>query len=77
MDTTDPEIQFDDRGNCNHCNSALELARKIWFPDEKGEKLLNEIFERIKNEEKNKEFDCIIGLSGGVDSSYLAYLAVK
>ena len=77
MDTTDPEIKFDDQGNCSHCNSALDLAKKIWFPDEKGEQILDEIFERIKQEEKKKEYDCIIGLSGGVDSSYLAYLAVN
>jgi asparagine synthetase B (glutamine-hydrolysing) len=77
MDTTDPEIKFDDQGNCNHCNSALELAKEIWFPDEKGEKLLNELFGRIKDEERNKEFDCIIGISGGVDSSYLTWLTVN
>ena len=77
MDTSDPEIQFDKHGNCNHCNSALDLAKETWLPEKKGEKILNEIIERIKLEEKNKEFDCIIGLSGGVDSSFLAYHAVK
>jgi len=77
MDSTDPEIKFDRLGNCNHCNSALGLAERIWFPDERGEKLLNEIFGRIMQTERKKEFDCIIGLSGGVDSSYLAYLAVN
>lgn len=77
MDTTDPDIKFDIRGNCNHCNSALELAKKIWFPDENGEKLLDAIFEKIKHDERNKEFDCVIGLSGGVDSSYLAWLTVN
>ena len=77
MDTTDPEIVFDDQGNCNHCKSALELSEKIWFPDERGEKILDQTIDRIKIEERNKEFDCIIGLSGGVDSSYLAYLAVN
>lgn len=77
MDTTDPEIKFDDRGYCSNCTSALELAERIWFPDEKGEKVLNNIFNRIKNEERKKEFDCIIGLSGGIDSSYLAYLTVN
>ena len=77
MDTTDPEIKFDAQGNCNHCNSALELAKETWFPDANGEKLLDEIFERIKYEERDKEFDCIIGLSGGVDSSYLAWLTVN
>jgi N-acetyl sugar amidotransferase len=77
MDTTDPQITFDDKGNCNHCNSALDQATFIWHQDENGEKKLDEIFERIKREEKNSDFDCIIGLSGGVDSSYLAYLTVK
>jgi len=77
MDTSEPEIKFDDQGNCNHCNSALDRAKKTWFPNEKGERILHEIIERIKLEEKDKEFDCIIGLSGGVDSSYLAYQVVK
>jgi N-acetyl sugar amidotransferase len=77
MDTTDPEIKFDDQGNCNHCNSAIELAGKVWFPDEHGEKYLNSVFEKIRYEERNKEFDCIIGLSGGIDSSYLAWLTVN
>jgi N-acetyl sugar amidotransferase len=76
MDTTDPIIIFNEEGNCSNCGSALELADKIWFPDEKGEKTLDEMFGKIKKEEKKKEFDCIIGLSGGVDSSYLAYMTV-
>jgi N-acetyl sugar amidotransferase len=77
MDTTDPEITFDSDGNCNHCNSAIELGKKSWFPDDNGKKILDTLFDRIKREGSNKEFDCIIGLSGGVDSSYLAYMAVK
>jgi N-acetyl sugar amidotransferase len=77
MDTSDPDITFDENGNCNHCNSAYDLAKKIWFPDENGEKRLQEIFEKIKKEERKKEYDCVIGLSGGIDSSYLAYLTVN
>ena len=77
MDTSEPVIQFDEKGNCNHCNSALELGRKTWFPNREGKKTLDDIIGNIKEEEKYKEFDCIIGLSGGVDSSYLAYYAVK
>ncbi|MGD0753803.1 MAG: N-acetyl sugar amidotransferase [Bacteroidales bacterium] len=77
MDTSDPEIKFDGLGNCNHCNSALDQAQKKWFPDKNGEKKLDDIIKKIKYEGRNKEFDCIIGLSGGVDSSYLAYLAVN
>jgi N-acetyl sugar amidotransferase len=75
MDTTDPVITFDSNGNCNHCNSALEIAPSIWFPDEAGEKMLMETAENIRKEGKKKEYDCIIGLSGGIDSSYLTYLA--
>jgi N-acetyl sugar amidotransferase len=77
MDTSDPFITFDEDGNCSHCNNALTLAKQTWFPDEKGDKMLKSIVEKIKDEEKNNEFDCIIGLSGGVDSSYLAYLSRK
>jgi N-acetyl sugar amidotransferase len=77
MDTSDPLITFDDNGNCNHCNSALEAAGRIWFPDERGEKNLKYIFDKIRADGQGKEYDCIIGLSGGVDSSYLAYLAVR
>ena len=61
MDTTDPEIQFDDQGNCNHCNSALELAKDIWFPDEKGEKLLDEIFERIRMKRRRRNLTVLSG----------------
>lgn len=77
MDTSDPLIVFDKNGNCNHCNKALELAKTTWFPDERGEKILDDAINKIRKEEEKKEFDCIIGLSGGVDSSYLAYYAVK
>ena len=77
MDTSDPDIFFDEKGNCNHCNNALAKMETTWLPNEKGEKKLLNIIQKIKEEEKNKEFDCIVGLSGGVDSSYLVYLAVK
>ncbi len=75
MDTSDPTITFDSDGNCNHCSSALEMAPKIWFPDERGEKILRETADKIRKDGKKQDYDCIIGLSGGVDSSYLTYLA--
>jgi N-acetyl sugar amidotransferase len=77
MDTSDPNIVFDEEGKCNHCSSALELGKRTWFPDKKGEEMLKSIVEKIRYEERNNEFDCIIGLSGGVDSSYLAWFAHK
>jgi N-acetyl sugar amidotransferase len=75
MDTTDPMITFDSDGNCSHCNSALALAPKMWFPGENGEKMLKTIADKIRDEGKKQEYDCIIGLSGGIDSSFLTYLA--
>lgn len=77
MDTTDPNIVIDEKGNCNHCADALQRAKTMWFPNDEGEKRLESITKEIKKSQKNKEYDCIIGLSGGVDSSYLAYKVVK
>lgn len=77
MDTTDSVIQFDEKGMCDHCHNYYENILPNWHPDEKGEQKLNEIIRQIKKEGKGKKYDCIIGLSGGVDSSYLAYYAVK
>jgi N-acetyl sugar amidotransferase len=75
MDTTDPEIQFDEHGICNHCKNAyVQLNSKPYClkPSEK-EKWLERLVSKIKHSGKNKKYDCIIGLSGGVDSSYVAY----
>jgi len=72
MDTSDPEIGFDEQGVCNHCHEFDEVTSKRWFPNEEGKKKLEVIFDNIKQAGKNQEYDCIIGLSGGVDSSYLA-----
>ena len=77
MDTTDPNIEFDVDGFCNHCSDAISRAETSWFPNAEGEKKLKSIVREIKESQKNKEYDCIIGLSGGVDSSYLAYKVVE
>ena len=74
MDTTDPEIYFTSEGVCNHCLHFDEVTAKRWFPCEEGKEKLSRIFERVKREGKNSEYDCIIGLSGGLDSSYLAVI---
>ena len=75
MDTSDPMITFDSAGNCIHCKSALEMVPVMWFPDENGEKMLRIAADKIRKEGRKQEYDCIIGLSGGIDSSYLTYLA--
>lgn len=71
MDTTDSEISFDQQGMCNHCHEFDEVTSKHWFPNKEGKKKIEVIFNKIKQAGKNEEYDCIIGLSGGVDSSYL------
>lgn len=72
MDTTDPQITFDAEGVCNHCRQFDERAKQEWFPNNEGRHRWNILVEQIKASGKNKEYDCILGLSGGVDSSYLA-----
>lgn len=74
---SDSTIIFDDNGQCDYCKNALNEIGQVYFPNEKGKiKLLNMI-ETIKNAGKNKKYDCIMGISGGLDSSYLAYLGYK
>ncbi len=77
MDTTDNEIEFDEKGVCNHCRQYDRLAKQYLFTGNDGEKELQKIFAKIKEKGKGKEYDCIIGLSGGVDSTYTAYIAKK
>ena len=73
MDTSDPDIVFDEQGVCNHCHTHdLQIKRKV-FSGEEGEKKLKEIVDRIKDKNKNNDYDCVIGVSGGVDSTYVAY----
>ena len=74
MDTTDPEITFDEQGVCNHCHEFDNVTSKRWFPNDEGKRQLEQIFNKIKHERKNYEYDCILGLSGGLDSSYLALM---
>ena len=75
MDTSDPEITFDGDGRCNHCRAFEAIAGDMWFPNEEGERRLEVILEQIKEAGRGKEFDSVLGLSGGVDSSYLAMKA--
>lgn len=73
MDTTDPNIVFDGEGVCNHCHKRDEQIEKQVYLGKIGDKKLEELVAKIKQENKNKKYDCVIGVSGGVDSSYLAY----
>jgi N-acetyl sugar amidotransferase len=77
MDTTDSEITFDAKGNCNHCNSYFELAPAYLHTENDWLNNLKKLVAEIKLNQKNSEYDCIVGVSGGVDSSYVAYWAKK
>lgn len=77
MDTTDPWISFDDEGICNHCRTYDKNISdfNVMYPNK--EAALDEWVKRIKHDGIGKEYDCILGISGGVDSAYLAYLSKK
>jgi len=76
MDTSDSEIVFDDNGVCDHCLGFETNVKPNWFPNEIGKQKVEEMIEAIKSSGKGKQFDCILGLSGGLDSSYLLHLIV-
>lgn len=73
MDTSDPEITFDARGCCNHCRAFDSGPRQSWLPNEEGARRWAGWVDRIRADGRGREYDCIIGLSGGVDSAYLAW----
>ncbi|MDH3614639.1 MAG: N-acetyl sugar amidotransferase [Gammaproteobacteria bacterium] len=75
MDTTDSSIRFDHLGVCDHCRTFFAEIEPFWNPDDLGWAKIQKIAQDIKQKGKGKDFDCIIGISGGVDSSYLTYLA--
>ena len=75
MDTTDHNIVFDKKGVCDHCNTYYSHTLPNWHTGELGKKELDNLVKQIKKAGEGKDFDCIIGMSGGIDSSYLTYLA--
>ena len=76
MDTTDSNIVFDKNGVCDHCNTFKYNIEPFWNTNEKGTKELELLVAKIKKEGKGKDFDCMMGMSGGIDSSYLLYKMV-
>tara|TARA_Y100000816_G_scaffold95872_1_gene66594 strand:- start:12972 stop:14147 length:1176 start_codon:yes stop_codon:yes gene_type:complete len=75
MDTSDSNIVFDENGTCDYCLNYRNNILPNWKTGEEGKKIISKIVEQIKYDGKNKEYDCLIGISGGIDSSYLTYLA--
>lgn len=75
MDTTDSEITFDEHGVCDHCTNFYQNTLPSWHTDGRGWAALEPIVDKIKQDGKGRDFDCIMGMSGGIDSSYLTYIA--
>ncbi len=75
MDESDPNIVFNVKGESDYYTNFINVIKPNWHTDERGYSELMKIAERIKKDGRNRDFDCIIGLSGGLDSSYCAYVA--
>ena len=75
MDISDPHITFDEQGKCDYCRNYQQNILPNWHPNEQGLKELMKTANKIKKAGQGKDFYCIIGLSGGPDSSYVAYIA--
>jgi N-acetyl sugar amidotransferase len=74
MDTTDPDIIFDADGICNHCYRYDRITKQRLAPLDEREATLAALITEIKTEGEGKPYDCVIGVSGGVDSTYVAYI---
>jgi len=78
MDTiADPNITFDEKGICNYYYEHLQKEKDFVLKGEAGKKKVQELVEKIKADGNGKKYDCITGISGGVDSTYLCLQAKK
>lgn len=75
MDTTDSKITFDESGVCDHCRNFEKRIKPYWKPKENDFEGLEKLAQEIRKAGKGRDYDCVLGLSGGADSSYLAYIA--
>lgn len=76
MDNTDPDINFDNNGVCNHCHHYAQRASNELYSKSSPERILK-ITNTIKSVGKVNKYDCLIGVSGGIDSTYVAYIVKK
>ena len=77
MDTSDSKITFDENGICYHCNNFYTNVKPIWDKNLNSPSILNKIIDDIRSNNKEHDFDCILGLSGGIDSSFLLHKIVN
>jgi N-acetyl sugar amidotransferase len=75
MDTSDTTLRFDERGWCQYCCNYHRNILPNWHPDERGLAEIAPVIDKIRKEGRGREHDCIIGISGGLDSSYVTYVA--
>jgi len=75
--SSDKTIRFDSEGFCDYCTDALDVKDKVYFPNETGAQKIEEMVRNLKEANKNNKYDCLMGISGGLDSSYLVYLGYK
>jgi N-acetyl sugar amidotransferase len=75
MSTTDPDITFDAEGRCNHCTDYFERMANLTYRPGVSDRELEAVVDRIKAAGRGKEYDCVMGMSGGIDSSYAVYVA--
>ena len=70
----DSQITFESDGTCSYCNYALKRIESDYLPDDRGRELFDNTIALMKEKGRKQKYDCIMGLSGGLDSSYIAYL---
>lgn len=76
-DSNDSTIHFNKEGICNYCTEAMESYKTVYFPNSEGQSKISALISALKREGKGKQYDCLMGISGGLDSTYLAYLGHK
>lgn len=73
MDTSDPLIRFDAHGYCNHCTYLLGLFNDPLYKKRFSEQRFEKLVEKMEKAGRRRKYDCVVGISGGVDSCYMAY----
>lgn len=77
MDTTDLQISFDKDGRCNHCVEFLDKRSKHKYQGKESDESLGRMIDAMKRAGRGSDYDCVIGVSGGTDSSYLAHIVLE